>query len=522
MMNQMFCFQCEQTAGGKGCQGAQGVCGKKPDVANLQDQLTGSLITLAQATNGQLPGAATNHTMLKALFATLTNVNFDPASLQKMRQTVAEQTAALAGAPQPAFDLAEIWQATEDIRSLKSLILFSLRGIAAYAHHAMVLGYEDDDVYRGLYQGLAALATENNPDHLLALVFATGKTNLACMQMLEQANIETFGKPEPTEVSLTLEKGPFIVVSGHDLLDLKLLLEQTKDQGVNVYTHGEMLPAHGYPKLKAYPHLKGHYGTAWQNQQKEFHFLPGAILMTTNCLMPVKGGYGDRIYTTAAVDYPGILHIGDDKDFTPVIRRAKQLYGWKQDEAYTGANGGATLTTGFGKNTILDHAGDIIAAVKAGKISRFFLIGGCDGAKAGRNYYTEFAKQTPEDSVILTLGCGKFRLLDLDLGTVAGLPRVLDMGQCNDAYGAIQVALALAEAFDCSVNDLPLTLVLSWYEQKAVSILLSLLSLGVTNIYLGPTLPAFLSPSVATTIVEQFQLHPISTPEADLAAILGK
>ena len=327
--------------------------------------------------------------------------------------------------------------------------------------------------------------------------------------------------PRPTEVTLTVEKGPFIVITGHDLYDLKQLLEQTKDKGINVYTHGEMLPAHGYPELKKYSHLKGNFGTAWQNQQKEFANLPAPILYTTNCLMPPKASYSDRVFTTEVVSYPEIIHVGEDKDFTPVIEKALELGGFVEDTVFTGINGGKTVMTGFGRNTVLENAGTIVEAVKAGAIRHFFLVAGCDGAKPGRNYYTEFVKQTPQDSIILTLACGKYRFNDLDLGKIGPFPRILDMGQCNDAYGAIQVAVALAGAFECGVNELPLSMVLSWYEQKAVCILLSLLHLGIKNILLGPSLPAFISPNVLKVLVDNYNIGPISTPEEDLKKLLG-
>ena len=341
------------------------------------------------------------------------------------------------------------------------------------------------------------------------------------VELLDKANTETFGTPTPTTVPLSVEKGPFIVITGHDLYDLKLLLEQTKDKGINIYTHGEMLPAHAYPELKKYPHLKGNFGTAWQNQQKEFDHLPAPILYTTNCLMPVKPSYADRVFTTEVVSYPEMVHIAEEKDFTPVIEKALELGGYEADREMTGINGGKTVMTGFGHGTVLGVADQVIDAAKSGAISHFFLVGGCDGARVGRNYYTEFVKQTPEDSVILTLACGKYRFNDLDLGTIGGLPRIMDMGQCNDAYSAIKVAIALAEAFDCNVNELPLSMVLSWYEQKAVCILLTLLHLGIKNIYLGPTLPAFLSPNILNYLVENYQISPISTPEEDLKKILG-
>ena len=341
------------------------------------------------------------------------------------------------------------------------------------------------------------------------------------MELLDKANTTTYGTPVPTKVSLTIEKGPFIVVSGHDLKDLELLLQQTEGKGIQVYTHGEMLPAHAYPKLKKYKHLKGNFGTAWQNQQKEFDQVPGAFLFTTNCLMPVKPGYADRVFTTEVVSYPEIVHIGEDKDFTPVIEKALELGGYSEDQHKTGINGGTSVMTGFGHGTVLSVADKVIDAVKSGDIRHFFLVGGCDGARPGRNYYTEFVKQTPKDTIILTLACGKYRFNDLDLGEIGGLPRIMDMGQCNDAYSAIKVAIALAEAFDCGVNELPLSMILSWYEQKAVCILLTLLHLGIQNIYLGPTLPAFISKNVLQYLVENYHISPISTPEEDLKHILG-
>lgn len=358
-------------------------------------------------------------------------------------------------------------------------------------------------------------------DNLLPLVMEAGAVNFRCMELLDRANTETYGIPAPAKVEMKVEKGPFIVISGHDLRDLKLLLEQTEGKGVNIYTHGEMLPAHAYPELRKYAHLKGNFGTAWQNQQKEFAGLPAPVLFTTNCIMPPKDSYRDRVFTTGVVSYPGMVHIGEDRDFTPVIEKAAALGGFTEEKTFTGINGGSTLTTGFGHDTILSAAGQVVEAVKAGQISHFFLVGGCDGARTGRNYYTEFVQKAPKDSIILTLACGKYRFNDLDLGEIGGLPRLMDMGQCNDAFGAIKVAVALAEAFHCSVNELPLTLVLSWYEQKAVSILLTLLHLGIKNIYLGPTLPAFVSENVLNYLVENFQISPVSTPEEDLKKILG-
>ena len=415
----------------------------------------------------------------------------------------------------------QLWQAEENIRSLKSLLLFGLRGMAAYAYHAMVLGYTDETVNLFFREALVQIGLELTMDELLPEVLKLGEVNLQCMALLDRANTESFGTPEPTKVSMQIEPGPFIVVTGHDLKDLQLLLEQTKDRGIAVYTHGEMLPAHAYPKLKAYPNLKGNFGTAWQNQQKEFHQIPAPILFTTNCLMPPKPSYADRVFTTEAVGYPGMVHIGADKDFTSLIEKALELGGYPETHQQTGINGGTELTTGFGHGAVLSVADQVVEAVKAGQIRHFFLVGGCDGAKTGRNYYTEFVKQTPPDTVVLTLACGKYRFNDLELGMIGGLPRLMDMGQCNDAYSAIQVAVALANAFGCGVNELPLSYVLSWYEQKAVCILLTLLHLGIRNIRLGPSLPAFLSPDVLQYLVDNFGIAPITTPEQDLAELLG-
>ena len=530
MQHSMFCYQCEQTAGCSGCVGKAGVCGKSAAVANLQDQLTGALIGLARAADTNAPTASTHRAVIEGLFTTLTNVNFNEETVRQQIDAVRREKAALipncdtCASPcgrTDEYDMTLLWEADEDIRSLKSLILFGLRGMAAYAYHAMVLGYTDEEVNRFLYEGLFAIGEDWGMEELLPIVMKVGQVNLKCMALLDKANTETYGHPVPTTVPLTVEQGPFIVNTGHALKDLQLLLEQTEGKGINVYTHGEMLPAHAYPALKKYAHLKGNFGTAWQNQQKEFADLPAPILFTTNCLMPPKASYADRVFTTEVVSYPGMTHIGQDKDFTPVIEKALALGGFETDRTFSGINGGESLTTGFGHNTVLSVADTVIGAVKAGALKHIFLVGGCDGARAGRNYYTEFVKQTPADTAVLTLACGKYRFNDLDLGTIGGLPRLMDMGQCNDAYSAIKVAVALAEAFGCGVNDLPLTLVLSWYEQKAVCILLTLLHLGIKNIYLGPTLPAFLSANVAAYLVQNFDIHPTTTPEQDLKAILG-
>jgi hydroxylamine reductase len=384
-----------------------------------------------------------------------------------------------------------------------------------------VLGYTDEAVNEFIAKALFAIGEDWGMTELLPIVLEVGEVNFKCMEILDKANTETYGNPSPVTVPLMVEKGPFIVITGHDLYDLKQLLEQTKDKGINIYTHGEMLPAHAYPELRKYPHLKGNFGTAWQNQQKEFANLPAPILFTTNCLMPPKDSYKDRVFTTEVVSYPEIVHIGEDKDFTPVIEKALELGGFAEDTQFTGINGGTSVTTGFSHSAVLGVADTVIDAVKSGAIRHFFLVGGCDGAKPGRNYYTEFVKQAPADTVILTLACGKYRFNDLDIGTIGGLPRIMDMGQCNDAYSAIRVAVALADAFGCGVNELPLSMILSWYEQKAVCILLTLLYLGIKNIKLGPSLPAFISPNVLSYLVENYNIAPISTPEEDLKAILG-
>ena len=525
----MFCFQCEQTAGGKACAGSAGVCGKKEESANLQDKITGALVNLSRVAlkKSQSVTEKTDWLMLEGLFTTVTNVSFNPETEKAMIEKIHQETLRLADGcscgTAPDYDLETLWKAdNEDIRSLKSLILFGLRGMAAYAYHAAVLGYTDQRVSQCFYQALVAMADENTMDALLPVCMKVGEINFICMELLDKANCETYGTPVPTEVSLTVEKGPFIVISGHDLYDLKKLLEQTEGKGVNVYTHGEMLPGHGYPELKKYPHLKGNFGTAWQNQQKEFDNIPAPVLFTTNCIMPTRPSYHDRVFTTEVVSYPGLVHIGEDKDFTPVINKALELGGYKEDTTFTGINGGTKVMTGFGHGTVLSVADKVVEGVKAGAIKHFFLVGGCDGAKPGRNYFTDFVKQAPADTMILTLACGKYRFNDLDIGSIAGIPRILDMGQCNDAYGAIKVALALSEVFQCGVNELPLSLVLSWYEQKAACILLTLLHLGIKNILLGPSLPAFVSPNVLNFLVENFNIGPTTTVEADMAKLLNK
>lgn len=545
----MFCFQCEQTAGGTGCV-KSGVCGKTPDVAALQDLLIYQLKGIGYYGNallakGEKLDEEVHSFVMDAAFATLTNVNFSAERFvdllkesakvkQALRERVGEGcccSVPAAAAYEPADNLEDLLNdaakvgimadagVDPDIRSLRETITYGLKGIAAYAHHAWVLGYKDDTVSNFFYKAFSALVDDSlGINDLLGLALELGKVNLTCMEMLDKANTETYGSPVPTQVLVTKKKGPFIIISGHDLKDLKDLLEQTEGKGINIYTHGEMLPAHGYPELKKYPHLVGNYGSAWQNQQKEFDGIPGAILMTTNCLQKPRDSYKDRIFTTSIVGWPGVNHIETKdgrKDFTPIIEKALALGGWDEDEEEK------TITVGFGHNATLSHAEAIIDAAKQGQIKHFFLVGGCDGHKSARSYYTEFVEKTPEDTIILTLGCGKYRFNKLDLGNIGPFPRLLDMGQCNDAFSAIKVAVALAEAFNCGVNDLPLTLVLSWYEQKAVAILLTLLALDVRNIHIGPSLPAFMTPNVLNVLVEKFNLKPVSTPEADLEAILG-
>ena len=522
MDEQMFCFQCEQAANGSGCTGAAGVCGKSAETAAAQDRLTGALISYAAQLigEGRAPAPEQALLLMQGLFTTITNVNFDPQTVDQLTENIH------AACPGIGFDydMQQLWhEPDEDVRSLKSFVLFSLRGMAAYNYHARVLGRIDPELDRFYCTALKAVGTSGlTHEALWDLVQQTGEASYRTMELLDAANTGAFGDPQPVEVPLTIEKGPFIVISGHDLFDLQQLLEQTRGTGIHIYTHSEMLPAHGYPELKQkYPHLKGNFGTAWQNQQREFEDIPAPILFTTNCIMPLRASYADRVFTTSVVSYPGVQHIDEGRDFTPVIRKALELGGYPEDTLLPGMNGGKTVTTGFARTAVLRHAPEIVQAVKEGKIRHFFLVGGCDGTRPSRRYYTEFAKLTPQDTVILTLACGKFRLNDLPLGTVAGLPRILDVGQCNDAYSAIRIALALADAFGCSVNELPLSLVLCWFEQKAVCILIALLALGIRNIRLGPTLPAFLSPGVVQELQRRYDLKAITTPEEDLRAILG-
>jgi hydroxylamine reductase len=542
----MFCYQCEQTAKGEGC-AKSGVCGKLPDVAALQDLLVYVMMGLAQAATAAKKAGLKDHEAdvftCEALFATLTNVDFDPnrfltlihraaalrdGLLEKLRAAgVSINFPGGAATLKPAADLSGLIlqgeavgirsypAADPDILSLKHTLLYGLKGMAAYADHALILGKEDEVVFAFLHEGLAAILNEKlKLDDALALVMKCGQVNLRTMELLDAANTGAYGQPVPTKVPLGAKKGKAILISGHDLRDLEDLLKQTEGKGINIYTHGEMLPAHGYPGLKKHAHLTGHYGTAWQNQHKEFAEFPGAILMTTNCLQRPQESYMDRIFTAGLVGWPGVTHIAD-RNFAPVIAKAMAMPGFAAD------TDGKSVMTGFAHNAVLGVADQVIAAVKEKKIRHFFLVAGCDGAKPGRNYYTEFVEKVPANCVVLTLACGKFRFFDKELGAIGGIPRLLDMGQCNDAYSAIQVALALSKAFGVGVNDLPLSMILSWYEQKAVVILLTLLSLGIKNIRLGPTLPAFTTPNILSVLVEKFGIKPITTPDADLKAILG-
>jgi len=548
----MFCYQCEQTAKGTGCT-AFGVCGKSPEVSDLQDLLIhvtkGISMYAHRARALGVKDPEVDSFVLEALFTTVTNVNFDEERMEWMirraedmrekARNMYEEACNKAGKTPEAltgpatFELgsnrdelirqgegltpearAEKWG--ELIGGLHDLILFGLKGSAAYADHAQVLGEKDEEVYAGFHAFLDFLSRESfTEDELLSKVLEAGKFNLKVMELLDAANTGSYGHPEPTKVRTTPVAGKAIVVSGHDLRDLDLLLKQTEGKGINVYTHGEMLPCLAYPGLKKYPHLVGNYGSAWQNQREEFDVFPGAILMTTNCIQKPKDSYKDRIFTTGLVAWPGVRHIGPDKDFSPVIEAALKAEGFAEDapEHY--------ITIGFARNAVLSAADKVIELVKSGKIRHFFLIGGCDGAKPGRNYYTEFAQAVPEDCVILTLACGKYRFNKLPFGDIEGIPRLLDAGQCNDAYSAVKIAQALAEAFDTDINSLPLSLVLSWYEQKAVCILLSLIYLGVKNMRLGPSLPAFVKPAVLDYLSKELGLKPITTPKEDLVAILG-
>ena len=541
----MFCNQCEQTVKGEACTKG-GVCGKPHDVASLQDLLVHALIGLSTAAiearrKGIVDREADVFTV-KALFSTLTNVNFDAARFVALiGQAVKHRDglvgkAKAAGGSLPGIDamtfkpagtleglvaqgenvgIRTYAAANADILSLKQTLLFGIKGVAAYADHAQILGQEDPAVYAFVHEALAALADGKIAlEAALGLVLKCGEVNLRTMELLDAANTGAYGHPVPTAVSLGAKKGKAILVSGHDLKDLAELLRQTEGKGINIYTHGEMLPCHGYPGLKKYGHLCGHYGTAWQNQAKEFAEFPGAILMTTNCIQRPQPAYKDNIFTTGLVGWPDVSHIAGN-DFSPVIRRALELPGFTEDKS------GKSVMVGFARNAVLGVADKVIEAVKGKKIRHFFLVAGCDGAKPGRNYYTQFVEQVPEDCIVLTLACGKFRFFDKDLGAIGGIPRLLDVGQCNDAYSAIQIAVALSKAFGVGVNELPLSMVLSWYEQKAAAILLTLLALGIKDIRLGPSLPAFVSPGVLDVLVKNFGIKPITTPEVDLKAILG-
>jgi len=545
----MFCYQCEQTAKGTGCN-VSGICGKRPEVAALQDLLVAAakgLGSIAHKLKGLgVTDREANVFIVEALFTTVTNVNFDAARLEQMIRRAwdhgvrlkARYTEACAAAGQgpealccddftPADTLeglieqgravgitARQEQFGEDVAGLQELITYGLKGAAAYADHAQILGVADDEVFASFNDMLAFLAGDpTDLGELTGEALKVGQLTLKVMELLDKANTDTYGHPEPTAVRITPVAGKCILVSGHDLKNLEDILKQTEGKGINVYTHNEMLPANAYPELKKYPHLVGNYGGAWQDQAKDFDAFPGAIVMNTNCIQKPRKTYNARIFTSALVAWPGVRHIADG-DFTPAIEAALDADGFAEDGE------DKTITVGFARNAVMSVAGPVIDAVKAGAIKHFFLIGGCDGAKPGRNYYTELAEKVPDDCVILTLACGKYRFNKLDFGDIGGIPRLLDIGQCNDAYSAVQIAVALAEAFDCGVNELPLSFVLSWYEQKAVAILLSLLHLGIKNIRLGPSLPAFVTPAVLDVLVENFNIAPITTPDEDLAAIL--
>jgi len=542
----MFCYQCEQTAKGEGCTKI-GVCGKSSDVAALQDLLIyavkGLSLYVVEGRKVGIKDEELDHFTGEAIFSTLTNVDFDPARFVKLinqcaelRDSLRERVRAAGGKTEfpegPATFKPEttmeglVAQGEKvgiksnpdippDILSLQQLLLYGVKGVAAYATHAKILGQKDEEVYKFIHEAMAAtLNTALGVDDLIGLVLKCGEINLRAMKLLDSANTGAYGHPVPTQVPLGTKKGKAILVSGHDLKELEEILKQSQGKGIYVYTHCEMLPCHGYPELKKYTHFYGHYGTAWQNQIREFAKFPGAILMTTNCIQKPKESYKDNIFTTGQVGCPGVRHIAG-KNFTPVIEKALEMPGFAED------TNGRSVMVGFAHNAVIGVADKIIEAVKSKAIRHFFLVGGCDGAKPGRSYYTEFVEKVPKDCVVLTLACGKFRFFDKDLGDIGGIPRLLDIGQCNDAYSAIQIALALADAFDCGVNELPLSIILSWYEQKAVAILLTLLHLGIRDIRLGPSLPAFVSPNVLKVIQDNFGLKPITTPDEDLQAILG-
>ena len=542
----MFCFQCEQTAKGQGCT-TFGVCGKSPEVATLQDLLIYTLRGISQiALEGRKVGVKDEKTDLfisEALFATLTNVNFDPDNIiayitkaVELRESLKTKVKAAGGKTDfhGAADL--VVEKTKegmlkqgkqvgiksdsvdnaDLQGLHWLLIYGIKGVAAYAYHAYRFGKKDDKVFEFIEQGLAATLDKSlGVNDFVGLALKCGEVNIRAMELLDAGNTEAYGHPVPTKVPLGAKKGKAILVSGHDLIDLEAILKQTEGKGINVYTHGEMLPAHGYPKLKKYPHFYGHYGTAWQNQHREFAAFPGAILMTTNCIQKPVESYRGNIFTSGPVGWPGVTHIGGE-DFSAVVEKALALHGFAEDTQ------GKTVMVGFARNAVLGVAGAVVDAVKKGHIKHFFLVGGCDGAKPGRSYYTEFVEKAPKDTIVLTLACGKFRFFDKDLGAIDGIPRLLDIGQCNDAYSAVVIAQALAKAFNVGLNELPLSMILSWYEQKAVAILLSLLYLGVKNIRLGPSLPAFITPNVLKVLVDNFNIMPTKTADEDLKAILGK
>jgi hydroxylamine reductase len=542
----MFCYQCEQTAKGTGCT-VQGVCGKQPDVAALQDLLLYALMGLSQvAVEGRKFGVSdgdVNVFTVQASFSTLTNVDFDPDRFVELINQAVEKRDRLkvkvknAGSDTTALGKASHFipeKTTEklvkqaetvglksypgddpDILSLKHTVLFGIKGVSAYSDHAQILGQEDDSVYAYVHEGLAAIQRDDlSLEQWVDMALRCGGAAVKAMELLDKGNTETYGHPVPTRVPLGHKRGKAILVSGHDLQDLEKLLKQTEGTGINIYTHGEMLPTHGYPKLKQYGHFYGHYGTAWQNQLNEFPNFPGAILMTTNCIQRPKNAYKDNIFTCGMVGWPDVPHIVD-QNFKAVIDRALALPGFSDDLD----NG--EVTVGYARNAVLEVADKVIAAVKNKDIRHFFLVAGCDGAKPGRNYYTEFVEKVPRDCVVLTLACGKFRFFDMKLGDIGGIPRLLDAGQCNDAYSAVQIATALADAFNVGINELPLSLIISWYEQKAVCVLLALLHLGIKGIRLGPSLPAFLTPNVLATLVNNFDIKPIATADEDLRDILG-
>ncbi len=508
----MFCYQCEQTRNSQGCISV-GVCGKNSEISDIQDKIVSALINLANSAERSL-----KHTdlIIKGLFMTVTNVNFDRDFLQNFFEELKN-----AYYSEEKFDIKNLWNENDDVRSLKSIILFGLKGMAAFAYNARCFNFKNEVVDSFFYEALQAISQKDNLNELGALVLKTGEVNLKAIELLDKANTETYGHPVPTKVTTNIEAGPFIVVSGHNLQDLYLLLEQSVDSGVNVYTHGEMLPCHAYPKIKKFEHLKGNFGTAWQNQQKEFENIPAPILFTTNCMMPVLDSYADRTFTTSLVSFPNIKYINQNKDFKPLINKAIELGGYKAFQHRTGLNGGFLLSVGYGHNTLLTFMDRIVELLNCGKLKYIFIVGGCDGAKSGRNYYTEFVRKIPKDALILTYACGKYRFNDIFTEKIYDIPRFMDMGQCNDTYSAIKFVRELSKRLNCSISSLPVSFVISWYEQKSVSILLTLLYLGIQNIRLGPGMPAFVSPNVMKMLINKFKIKPISTPDVDLKEILN-